>query len=132
MTEQLSKLDNAAADAVDELIRTGKWLHNEYLATRVAEMGLNALCARETYEAREAENDNEPSLAASRVEAGDDIDPEGWSTDVQYAWRLVLNGGVTPAVVYFTAEPDYSTVKAFARAAGVPVNLAKVEQRTDA
>lgn len=129
MTEKLSKLDNDAANAVQTLIDTGKWTTNEFLARHIAELGINALVRQQQ---EEADNDNEPSLAASRVEAGDDIDPEGWSTDVNYAWRLVLAGGAVPAVVYFTAEPDYSTVKAFARAAGMPVNLAKVEQRADA
>jgi len=128
-TEKLSKLDSDAARAVQTLIDNGKWCHNEYLANHIAQLGVDALRRQQE---DEAANDNEPSLSASRVEAGDDIDPEGWSTDVQYAWRLVLNGGVVPAVVYFTTEPDYSTVKAFARAAGMPVNLAKVEQRADA
>lgn len=69
--------------------------------------------------------------SAQRVDAGDHIDGEGWSTDITHAWRLALPGS-TPAVVYFNQQPEYATVKAFARAAGVPVNQVQAEQRPDA
>ncbi len=64
-----------------------------------------------------------------RVEAGEDINEEGWHHDVAYAWRLLLQNGANSAVVYFATEPAYATVKAFARAAGMPVNSVQVEQR---
>ncbi len=64
-----------------------------------------------------------------RVEAGEDINEEGWHNDVAYAYRLLLQNGAQSAVIYFASEPHYSTVKAFARAAGLPVNAVQVEQR---
>ena len=68
---------------------------------------------------------------ARRIETGDDIDAEGWTSDIAYAWRLSLPGTTAPCVVYFTSEPDYATVKAFARAAGVPAVNVKAEHRPD-
>ncbi len=64
-----------------------------------------------------------------RVEAGEDINEEGWHNDVAYAYRLLLQNGAQSAVIYFASEPHYSTVKAFARAAGLPVNAVQVEPR---
>ena len=68
---------------------------------------------------------------ARRIETGDDIDAEGCTSDIAYAWRLSLPGTTATCVVYFTSEPDYATVKAFARAAGVPAVNVKAEHRPD-
>lgn len=124
MTEP-TELENKAADAVLKALETGAWLDNPSVAAQLLTSGLAGL------EKRAAQQPEPESDGAKRVEVGDDLDAEGWTADIAYAWRLVLQGVSAPCVVYFQQEPDYSTVKAFARAAGVPAVNAKAERRPD-
>lgn len=124
MTEP-TELENKAADAVLKALETGAWLDNSSVAAQLLTAGLAGL------EKRAAQQPEPEPDGAKRVEVGDDLDAEGWTADIAYAWRLVLQGVSAPCVVYFQQEPDYSTVKAFARAAGVPAVNAKAERRPD-
>lgn len=126
--EKLTGFEQIAADAVERALTSGEWLRSP-IATYLYEKGMAAIERRA--QLIEAENDNEQAVTASRVELGDDIDPEGWNTDVAYVWRLVLSGSPQACVVYFQQEPDYQTIKAFARAAGVPVVSAVAERRAN-
>lgn len=90
--------------------------------TTIGKTQQSALELLEQYQEQQADH-------AQRVEAGEDINEEGWHNDVAYAWRLMLQNSAHSAVIYFTSEPTYAAVKAFARAAGMPVNTVQVEQR---
>lgn len=125
MTEP-TELEKKAADAVLKALDTDEWLTSP-LAGYFWEKGLAGL---EKKASQQSEPEPEQG-SAKRVEVGDDLDAEGWTADIAYAWRLVLQGVSAPCVVYFQQEPDYSTVKAFARAAGVPAVNAKAERRPD-
>lgn len=128
MTE-LTELEKRAADAVLKALDSGAWLDNSNVAAQLLNVGLAGLEKRKL---AEQESETEPEQGrAKRVEIGDDLDAEGWTSDIAYAWRLVLNGVDAPCVVYFRQEPDYQTIKAFARAAGVPAVNAKAERRPD-
>lgn len=123
------ELENMAAEAVLKAMKSQDWLTSP-LATYIWEKGVKEL---ERRAALKSEAGQEPEQdAVKRVELGDYLDAEGWTSDIIYAWRLVLQGVSAPCVVYFQSEPDYSTVKAFARAAGAPVVNAKAERRADA
>ena len=123
-----TELEKKAADAVLKALDTDEWLTSP-LAIYFWKKGVAGLEKRAM---QQSEPEPEPEQeSAKRVEVGDDLDAEGWTSDIAYAWRLGLQGVDAPCVVYFQSEPDYSTVKAFARAAGVPAVNAKAERRPD-
>lgn len=122
---ELTELESKAADAILKALETGSWLDNSSVTIKLFEHGMSGLLKREEQKA-EPEQDG-----AKRVEVGDDIDAEGWTSDMVYAWRLVLPGTTAPCVLYFQSEPDYQTIKMFARAAGVPAATVMAEHRPD-
>lgn len=119
MSNDQIELNELALSAVRKAISSGDWINVPELSNRLPVLALNLLEA-------EAERQQKPV----EVDAGDHIDADGWSNDVSAAWRLVLNANRPGScVIYFAEEPDYATVKAFARAAGLPANQVKAEKR---
>lgn len=120
-------LSDQAAEAVQHILENGGWQSNPFLSEWVAKRGVEAL-ERLEYQAKEAAQEIERKQL---VEPTDDIGDDGWSNDTAHAWRVVLDAGDfgTNAVVFFASEPSYATIKAFARAACVPVNQVQAEQR---
>lgn len=121
--EKLTPLEEAAANAVEQALSNGQWIHMP-VSHKVAEMGLDALKRRDELAKAEEAGPGEASPADVT-----DIDDQGWISDSWAAWRLVLRSGDNPAVVYFTRQPTYAERKAFAAAAKIPVAHAVAEER---
>lgn len=121
MTKQLSELDELALKSVREAVERGTWRDIPELAKLLSNRGISLL-----------QEEEEQQIAAQRVEAGDHIDGNGWDNDITAMWRIILKANLPGScVIYFAEEPDYATMKAFARAAGAPVNQVKAEKRPD-
>lgn len=121
----MTDFQKEAQEAVMHALRNGGWKDIPWLASAVQVHGLDALLREIT------DSDKTTTAGDAEKPTGEaDVVPEeegpGWPDWA--TWRVQLPG-TTPSVVYFSRKPHGAELRAFAGAAGVPLENCRAEER---
>ncbi|UZV40784.1 hypothetical protein 12Stean4476_00022 [Erwinia phage Stean] len=120
----MTDFHSQAQDAILTALRNGTWSDIPWLATAVETHGLPALLS-------ESANSDKTTTAGGDApisEASVVPEEEGPGWPDWATWRVQLPG-TTPSVVYFSRKPHGAELRAFAGAAGVPLENCRAEER---